>query len=51
MLLHMAEQPTPQTLEILARAMNTNAVVVRRIMAGLRDRGFLTSRKGHGRDG
>ena len=47
-LLHMAEQPTPQTSETLARAMNTNAVVVRRIMAGLRDRGLVTSGKGHG---
>lgn len=47
-LLHMAEQPVPHTSESLARAMNTNPVVVRRIMAGLRDRGFVRSEKGHG---
>jgi DNA-binding IscR family transcriptional regulator len=44
----MAEQPGPQTSETLARAMNTNPVVVRRIMAGLRDQGFVRSEKGHG---
>lgn len=47
-LLHMAEQPGPQTSETLARAMNTNPVVVRRIMAGLRDQGLVRSEKGHG---
>jgi len=47
-LLHMAQQPGPQTSETLARAMNTNPVVVRRIMAGLRDHGFVRSEKGHG---
>lgn len=44
----MAEQPVPQTSETLARAMNTNPVVVRRTMAGLRKRGFVRSGKGHG---
>jgi DNA-binding IscR family transcriptional regulator len=47
-LLHMAEQSGPQTSEMLARAMNTNPVVVRRVMAGLRDQGFVRSEKGHG---
>lgn len=47
-LLHMAEQSGPQTSETLARAMNTNPVVVRRIMGGLRDQGFVRSEKGHG---
>jgi len=47
-LLHMAEQPGPHTSETLALAMNTNPVVVRRIMAGLREQGFLRSQKGHG---
>lgn len=32
----------------LAGCMNTNAVVVRRTMAGLRDAGFVRSEKGHG---
>lgn len=47
-LLHMAEQPGPNTSEALARAMDTNPVVIRRIMAGLRDHGYVRSEKGHG---
>jgi DNA-binding IscR family transcriptional regulator len=47
-LLHMAEQEEPQTSEALAQAIATNPVVIRRIMAGLRDRGFVRSEKGHG---
>lgn len=47
-LLHMAGQPGPHTSETLSRAMTTHAVVVRRIMAGLRERGFVRSEKGHG---
>lgn len=47
-LLHMAEHEGPSTSETLARAMQTNPVVIRRIMAGLRERGFVHSEKGHG---
>ncbi|WP_443970859.1 RrF2 family transcriptional regulator [Sphingobium sp. CR28] len=47
-LMHMAEQPGPTTSEVLARAMRTNPVVIRRIMGGLRDRGYVHSEKGHG---
>jgi DNA-binding IscR family transcriptional regulator len=47
-LLHMAEAPGPVTSEAMARAMQTNPVVIRRIMAGLRDAGFVHSEKGHG---
>ena len=47
-LLHMAERDGPLTSEALARAMDTNPVVIRRIMAGLRDRGYVRSEKGHG---
>lgn len=47
-LLHMAENPGPMTSEVLARAMDTNPVVIRRIMAGLRDQGYVRSDKGHG---
>jgi len=47
-LLHMAEQNGPMTSEVLARAMDTNPVVIRRIMAGLRDQGYVRSEKGHG---
>lgn len=47
-LLHMAEQSEPATSETLARSMDTNPVVIRRIMAGLRDQGLVQSEKGHG---
>lgn len=47
-LLHMAEHREPVTSEVLARAMNTNPVVIRRIMAGLREQGYVRSEKGHG---
>lgn len=47
-LLHMAERAEPVTSEVLARAMTTNPVVIRRIMAGLRRQGYVTSGKGHG---
>jgi Rrf2 family protein len=47
-LLHMAEQDGPATSESLASAMQTNPVVVRRLMTGLREAGFVASAKGHG---
>lgn len=47
-LLHMAEHEGPVTSEVLARAMRTNPVVVRRTMAGLREQGYVRSEKGHG---
>lgn len=47
-LLHMAELGRPATSEWLAQAMQTNPVVIRRLMAGLRDAGFVASAKGHG---
>jgi Rrf2 family protein len=47
-LLHMAQQPGPMKSETLAKAMDTNPVVIRRIMAGLRDQGYVQSEKGHG---
>ena len=47
-LLHMAEHNGPVTSGELAKAMGTNPVVVRRIMAGLRDSGYVRSEKGHG---
>ena len=47
-LLHMAEFETPVTSERLAMVMQTNPVVVRRIMGGLRDLSLVTSEKGHG---
>ena len=47
-LLHMAEQSDPVTSDVLAKAMQTNPVVIRRIMAGLREKGYVRSEKGHG---
>jgi DNA-binding IscR family transcriptional regulator len=47
-LLHMAERDEPMTSDALAKAMDTNPVVIRRILAGLRDQGYVRSEKGHG---
>ncbi|MBL9014796.1 MAG: Rrf2 family transcriptional regulator [Myxococcales bacterium] len=47
-LLHMARHAGPSTSEVLAQAMETNPVVIRRIMAGLREHGYVRSEKGHG---
>ncbi|NLR99238.1 Rrf2 family transcriptional regulator [Rhizobium sp. P38BS-XIX] len=47
-LLHIAFERAPVTSETMASSLNTNSVVVRRIMAGLRDRGYVRSEKGHG---
>lgn len=47
-LLHMAEREEPIPSEVLASAMNTNPVVIRRILAGLREQGYVRSEKGHG---
>ncbi len=47
-LLHMAERRGPATSETLATALDTNPVVIRRVMAGLRDQGYVRSEKGHG---
>jgi Rrf2 family protein len=45
-LVHMACHDGAATSETIARMLNTNPVVVRRTMAGLRDRGYVTSEKG-----
>jgi DNA-binding IscR family transcriptional regulator len=47
-LLHMAQESGPTTSESLAAVMNTNPVVLRRLMAGMRHAGFVQSEKGHG---
>tara|TARA_R100001129_G_scaffold165118_4_gene131664 strand:- start:21927 stop:22340 length:414 start_codon:yes stop_codon:yes gene_type:complete len=44
----MQAQGKPMTSAELALCMDTNPVVVRRTMAGLRDSGFVHSEKGHG---
>lgn len=47
-LLHMEEHGEPLTSEMLAKQMDTHAVVIRRILSGLRDQGYVQSEKGHG---
>lgn len=47
-LLHMAQKDGPVTSDVLAKALDTNPVVIRRVMAGLRDQGYVQSEKGHG---
>ena len=47
-LLHMAEHEGPMTSETLANAMQTNPVVIRRAMSGLREACYVRSEKGHG---
>lgn len=47
-LLHMAEADGPITSDMMAKDMQTNPVVIRRILAGLRKQGYVHSEKGHG---
>jgi DNA-binding IscR family transcriptional regulator len=47
-LLHMAHGNRSMTSEELATFLDTNPVLVRRVLAGLRSRGYVTSGKGHG---
>jgi DNA-binding IscR family transcriptional regulator len=47
-LIHMDRHDGALTSEHLAQMLSTNAVVVRRTMAGLRDQGIVRSEKGHG---
>ncbi len=47
-LIHMEKHEKPATSDVIAAMLQTNPVVVRRTMAGLRDAGYVTSEKGHG---
>ncbi|MEN2987193.1 Rrf2 family transcriptional regulator [Tistrella sp. BH-R2-4] len=47
-LIHMDRHDGVATSETIAGMLNTNPVVVRRTMAGLRDQGYVRSEKGHG---
>lgn len=47
-LLHMGEADAPMTSDALAACLQTNPVVVRRTMAGLREAGLVASERGHG---
>ena len=47
-LIHMDRHVARATSEQISKMISTNPVVVRRLMGGLRDRGIVTSEKGHG---
>ena len=47
-LLHMEERDAPLTSEAISRMIDSNPALVRRIMSGLRQKGYVTSEKGHG---
>lgn len=47
-LLHMAQADRAFTSEELSSFLDTNPVLVRRVLAGLRERGYVGSGKGHG---
>jgi len=47
-LLHMRELEAPITSETLGSMMDTNPVVIRRTLGGLRDAGIVAAGKGHG---
>jgi DNA-binding IscR family transcriptional regulator len=48
LLLHLAESDEALTSEVLAKAMATNPVVIRRILGGLREHGLVGSERGRG---
>lgn len=47
-LLHLAHSDRPMTSEQMAAMLDTNPVLVRRVLAGLRERGYISSERGHG---
>lgn len=47
-LLHMSEMDRPVTSEALGSMMDTNPVMIRRTLAGLREAGIVSAEKGHG---
>ncbi len=47
-LLHMEHAERPLTSDAMAEMLCTNPVVVRRLLSGLRESGYVQSEKGHG---
>lgn len=47
-LIHMDRHEGSATSEAIAGMLNANPVVIRRTMAGLREKGYVRSEKGHG---
>jgi len=48
LILHLRELEGPVTSEVLGPLMNTNPVLVRRMLGGLREAGIVSAEKGHG---
>lgn len=48
LLLHLAHSKRPMTSEEMGASLQTNSVVVRRTLSGLRQAGWIHSSKGHG---
>ncbi|MCT6592439.1 Rrf2 family transcriptional regulator [Pantoea dispersa] len=47
-LIHLDRHVKRTTSDAMAKMLGTNPVVVRRMMSGLREKGYLVSEKGHG---
>ena len=47
-LIHLDRHVKRATSDAMAKMLGTNPVVVRRMMSGLREKGYLVSEKGHG---
>ncbi|MGF9564435.1 Rrf2 family transcriptional regulator [Neorhizobium sp. JUb45] len=47
-LIHMGHHDGALTSDMIAKMLDTNPVVIRRTMAGLREKGYVASEKGHG---
>ncbi|ORM70760.1 Rrf2 family transcriptional regulator [Pantoea rwandensis] len=47
-LIHLDRHVKRATSEAMAKMLGTNPVVVRRMMSGLREKGYVVSEKGHG---
>lgn len=47
-LIHLDRHVKRATSETIAKMLDTNPVVVRRMMSGLREKGYVVSEKGHG---
>lgn len=48
LLLHLGQSKRPMTSEEMGISLQTNPVVVRRTLSGLREAGWIRSEKGHG---
>jgi len=47
-LLHLVHSDHPMTSEEMVRFLDTKPVLARRVLAGLRERGYISSNRGYG---